>query len=160
MSFMQNVTLVLAVALVILASSSAAIGFIPWLTDDNALLLHDIEGTLTCLDGTIYDNLTFKDAVIFNEKDIGAGNPYMVILNAGTVNAAVGYLTEGEVVGDTFQIEGFITESVCTSFVPYAFELEGICNESADSEILYDISGTGVNIILTNVATACTDITD
>ncbi len=151
------------VALIIVSSSfatAAFVGFIPWTIDENSFYINAQGGTITCPDdGPTYSNLYFNSYIVYNEKDGGASSPYFTIIDSTDQTLiAEGMITNGQVVDYIFQAEGFITHYVCEDNIAYTFELVAACNVTNANEIIYDISGNGVEITLTNVITACTDI--
>jgi hypothetical protein len=155
---MQKSFFVIILGIIIVGSSITTYGFIPWLTDDNAMLLVPVKGNMICKDGSVY-TLTDTLPIIYNQANPDMAENYFRLGASGPTNTFItGVVTAGEVKGKSFQIEGFILSGGCSNFNPYAFELEGLCNLTADTEVLYDISGPGVDFTFSSVKTACTNI--
>ena len=152
----------LAIVVITVAFTSMfTVSAIPWIFDDNALSFKVNEGVLQCPGGTTYYDLVFDDFVSYNEEPDSSDKRDFKILDGNTGSQiAKGTIKEGEVVGDKFQVEGFITFEICNSDISYAFELEGTCNLESDGEVLTSIPEFGDDIAFTKVNTVCTNISN
>ncbi len=150
------------VVITVVFTSMFTVGFLPWIFDDNAFAFKVNDGILQCPDGNIYYNLVFEDFVSYNEKPDNSDVREFTMREGGSFGQilGIGTIKLGEVYGNNFQTEGFITFEVCNPEIGYAFKLEGTCNLESDGEVLTSIPEFGEDIAFTEVNTMCTNIFD